>query len=135
MKSLYVTFLLSILSANLYAQETPKSNPIIIEEIVIKAEADRNFGDKIIDMGQYYYCKFNNVDERNAILDGHVTISPSRIKEIKRRAKAEHNVNIDDIFIISGKENNLYGYYQLCAGGVKYDYVRKGDFYIWYRKK
>lgn len=119
----------------LYAQETKSTNNnTTIEEIIIKAEADRNFGDKIIDMGQYYYCKFNNVDERNAILDGHVTMSPPRIKEVKGKASGEHNVNINDIYIISGRESKEYGYYQLCVGGVKYDYVRKGQTYVFYKK-
>lgn len=135
-KYYFFLFVVGLFTMGLYAQENKNTNNnnIIIEEIVIKAEADRNFGGKIIDMGQYYYCKFNERDERNAILDGHVVMSPTRIKQIKRKASREHNVNINDIFIISGKETNEYGYYQLCAGGTKYDYIRKGSNYVFYKK-
>lgn len=134
MKQLFSLLLLSLFTVTVSAQDKPKIENTTIEEVVIKAEAARDFGDKIIDMGQYYYCKFNNRDERNAIIDGHIVLSPSRITEIKRQAKAEHNVSIEDIYIISGKETKEYGYYQICAGGTKYDYVRKGNNYVFYKK-
>lgn len=116
-----------------YGQETSTTNTEI-EEIVLKAAATQNLENKVWDMGEYSYCKFTKDDERMAVLDGFIVLSPSRMEAIRNRAAKEHNVQIQDVAIISGRDTKEYGTYELCAGGVKYIYIRKGGGYTYYKK-
>lgn len=100
---------------------------VTMKEIVIKAKAQQDLNDKVWDMGYYYYCKFSRSDEKQAMMDGWILLTPHRMEEIRRRAVEEHNVQIQDVYIINGVENNRYGTYELCAGGVLYTYVRRGS--------
>lgn len=105
-----------------------------IDEIVIKTEAYQNLNGKVWDMGPYYYCKFTRSDERQAVLDGFITLFPYRMEEFRRKAAGDHGVLVTDVSIINGRENARYGSFEVCAGGTKYTYIKRGDQYIWYRK-
>ena len=126
-----VIFVMGFFSS--YAQETSTTNTEI-EEIVLKAAATQNLENKVWDMGEYYYCKFTREDERMAVLDGFIVLPPSRMEAIRNRAAKEHNVQPKDVAIISGRDTKEYGTYELCAGGVKYIYIRKGGGYTYYKK-
>lgn len=118
---------------SVFAQDKDTINTLI-NEVVIKAATPQNLENKVWDMGEYYYCKFTKDDERMAVLDGFIVLSPSRMEAIRNRAAKEHNVQLKDVAIISGREAKEYGTYELCAGGVKYIYIRKGGGYTCYKK-
>jgi hypothetical protein len=127
--------------ASIYAQEPHKdktTNEVVsnteIKEIVIKTEPLQNLEGKIWDMGYYYFCKFTRDDERKALLDGYILLTPWRMEAIRRIVAGNHNVLPMDVSIISGKETGRYGTYEVCAGGVKYSYVQRGGIYTWNRK-
>ena len=121
-----------LLVGSTYAQEKPTTNQVI-EEVVITTES-QNLEGKVWDMGPYYYCKFTKEDERQAIIDGYIVLTPSRIDEIRRKASSEHNVVEKDISLISGRDTKEYGSYDICVGGTKYTYIRKGTVYTSYKK-
>ena len=105
-----------------------------INEIVIRTDPKQNLENKVWDMGPYYYCKFSREDERKAVLDGWILLNPYRIEEIRRSVAGEHSIQVRDVSIISGKENRRFGEYEVCAGGTKYTYVRRGDHYVGYKR-
>lgn len=121
-----------LLVGSAYAQEKTTTNQVI-EEVVITTEAQDLEG-KVWDMGAYYYCKFTQEDERKAVLDGYIVLEPNRIAEIRRRASREHNIAEKDIALISGRDTKEYGSYDICVGGTKYTYIRKGTIYTSYKK-
>lgn len=123
---------LFLLVSNTYGQEKPTTNQVI-EEVVITTDAQDLEG-KVWDMGLYYYCKFTRDDERKAVIDGYIRLTPNRIEEIRRRASREHNVAEKDVTIISGSDRKEYGAYDVCVGGTKYSYIRKGTVYTYYKK-
>ncbi len=131
-KSLF--FLVFIVGSYSISAQDKDTISKVIDEVVIKAAASQNLEGKVWDMGEYYYCKFTKDDERMAVLDGYIVLSPSRIEEIRNRAAKEHNVQFKDVAIISGRDTKEYGTYELCAGGVKYIYIRRGGGYTYYKK-
>jgi protein-L-isoaspartate O-methyltransferase len=140
MKYIWI-FLVFLFGASIYAQEPHKdktTNEVVsnteIKEIVIKTEPLQNLEGKIWDMGYYYFCKFTRDDERKALLDGYILLTPWRMEAIRRIVAGNHNVLPMDVSIISGKETGRYGTYEVCAGGVKYSYVQRGGIYTWNRK-
>lgn len=139
-KILHLLLLSALSSGSVFAQEPSQTNNeqeikySTMNEVIIKTEASQNLEGKVWDMGPYYYCKFTRTDERNAILDGWITVSVFRVEQIRRQAAGNHGVNIMDVSVINAKENSRYGFYEVCAGGTKYSYVKRGDNYIWYRK-
>lgn len=106
----------------------------VINEVVIRTEVKQNLEGKVWDMGAYYYCKFSRDDERKAILDGWILVSPYRLEQIRASVAGEQGVSMMDVSIINAKENEKYGSYEVCAGGTKYTYIRRADNYVRYRK-
>ncbi len=137
MKKIFIMiFILS--SLVMFAQDNKDAEIAVnetttLEEVTITTKATRDLEGKIFDMGRYIACKFSKNDERKAIADGYITITPYELEKIRKSVAKRHNITEDGVFIISAKVIGVRASassshrdrieFEVCVGGIKYVYT------------